>query len=95
MYRDTEILCSPKNLQDNDGDEVEVGFVWTVDLFYKQKHQTPTGPFDVGSEVVCTITTFDGRDFGEESATQVTVLNTPPTVKPMSSHRPCPTQIKH
>ena len=90
-----EILCSPKNLQDNDGDEVEVGFQWTVDSVPQtETSNTLTGPFEVGAEVVCTIATFDGR-IRRESATQVTVLNTPPTVKPMSSHRPCPTQIKH
>lgn len=73
------------SVTDADGDSVSVAFEWSMGgNTLSSTTDTLNGPFQQGDALTCTVTPFDGVDYGTPVANTVTVNNTPPTVTALS-----------
>jgi hypothetical protein len=78
------LQCS-YSVTDADGDSVSVTFEWSMsNNILSSTTDTLSGPFQQGDTITCTVTPFDGTDYGTPVDSTVTVNNTPPTVTSLS-----------
>ena len=84
LFSQDNVQCIPQGVEDIDGDEVFTDFEWFVnDLLQPNTDDILEGPFNVGDEVICSITTTDGKA-RESTFVSITVSNTPPIISSTS-----------
>lgn len=78
----TTLICTGFGASDDDGDSIEMTFVWTVNEVQVGTSNMLTGSsFDKGDVVSCTITPNDGKDYGASvTSSSITIQNSLPTV---------------
>jgi hypothetical protein len=74
-----ELSCA-WSFYDEDGDDDESTLEWTIDGSTVGTDDTLSGVFISGDEVVCTVTAYDGTDWGSSDSDSVTITNTAPEV---------------
>jgi hypothetical protein len=79
-------------VSDDDGDDVEFGYVWTVDGTKVGTSATLGSElFNKGDDIQVEVTPFDGTDYGTPvKSAVVTAVNTPPVAKTVTLSPPTP-----
>ena len=75
-----DLTCS-YGATDADGDTVSVSYQWTMGAnILSSTSNILQGPFQQGDALTCSVTPYDGTDYGMAMDATVTVNNTPPTI---------------
>ena len=75
-----DLTCA-YSAMDADGDPVSVTYQWSMGSnTLSSTTDTLSGPFQQGDSLTCTVTPYDGFDYGAPVDSTVTVNNTPPVV---------------
>ena len=81
VFNQNEITCAAVGLLDIDQDDITLSYNWTVNgIALDEESDTLFVDFPVGSEISCSITTFDGTDYGEILEATTSIQNTIPTI---------------
>ena len=75
------LTCTASDITDLEQDEVTLSYAWTIDGEPQtETSDTLSGPFLVGSDIVCTVTPNDGTVDGQRFSSSTTVVNSIPMV---------------
>ena len=82
MTYSTDVLtCVASDVVDGEGHEVTLTYEWSIDgEVQTETSEILSGPFSVGSEVVCRVTPNDGNLDGQTVEASTTILNTAPVM---------------
>jgi hypothetical protein len=81
IFNQNEITCSSVGLLDIDQDEITLSYSWAINgIALEEESDTLFVDFPVGSEISCSITTFDGTDYGDILEATTIIKNTIPTI---------------
>ena len=79
-----DLTCS-YNTSDADGDSVSVAFQWTMGgNTLSSTTDLLEGPFQQGDTLTCTVTAYDGTDYGTPVSSSVTISNTVPVISSLT-----------
>ncbi|MEE2785880.1 MAG: hypothetical protein VX589_00975 [Myxococcota bacterium] len=76
VYPDSEVRCAYHGFQDVDDDPNQTRYAWYVDdVLQASSTQRLAGPFEVGANIRCKVTPYDGVEEGVARSDEVTVEN--------------------
>ena len=80
-YSTDALTCVASDVFDGEGHDVALSYEWAIDgEVQTETSDVLTGPFAVGSEIVCRVTPNDGTLDGQMVEATTTILNTAPTM---------------
>ncbi|MBM4369926.1 MAG: hypothetical protein FJ102_27200, partial [Deltaproteobacteria bacterium] len=74
------LTCTATGFSDADGDSDRSTYAWTVNGSAAGSGSSLSSGFDKGDTVVCTVTPYDGADYGTAVTDTIVIDNAPPAV---------------